>query len=108
MRWPWQKQPQPSLQDILADQLRHHRAMNPTRRDLEDMELAWVAGLSTDERREIRCAMGWTQDDVAARCGVKTVGQVGKWERSGAGWSRRTGLLYAALLRELVTERAEV
>ena len=76
----------------------------PTPRDLEDMLLDWLRNLPQGERRAIRCDAGWTQAEVAAHCGVQTWGQVAKWERGG-GWTRRSGLRYAALLKELEVMR---
>ncbi len=66
-----------------------------------DLLLDWLANLAPGEAQAIREDAGWTRAEVATHVGVTTNGFVVRWERNRKGWSRRTGLKYAGLLKEL-------
>jgi DNA-binding transcriptional regulator YiaG len=83
--------------------LQEHAALVDRRTD-DDKVLEWLEALPAGRAAQIRNQAGWSRKEVAAECGISSASLVGKWETTGSGWSRFTGLRYARLLRRLEAE----
>jgi len=92
MKWPgklWRRKRKPAV--VLLD-----RRVNP-----DDELMDWLKNLPPGRAAQIRNEAKWTRRQVADECGITSTSLVGKWEKTGSGWSRFSGLRYARLLKRL-------